>query len=293
MLRRSFWLLDIAPPVIMGRKKTPKSLVDGNPSESVRRGSDRSETFNPLEVSFGTKVGDIPKFHARNAHHRQIISRRIATELVRSDHAIVPGAKGPALRILGDHIVELAKRGDTDSRQKLAYYLQDPLLVDKAFDEYPRRFKDMSGKYCMMTKLRIKRRTDTASMYFVEFKNRDLSDTHKGEDYSAGPERFFLPSRVIESEKGVQRPPHLQMAFDRWASKFKTEEFTHWWRLRHAKMRFWGIRNVPHPMDVDPLWSEKEEEEWHNDMMSSSGDLDDVELDLDDDAHTIKGEGGR
>eukprot|EP00388_Colpodella_angusta_P047990 GDKK01074728.1.p1 GENE.GDKK01074728.1~~GDKK01074728.1.p1 ORF type:complete len:131 (-),score=20.51 GDKK01074728.1:108-500(-) len=128
-------------------------------------------------------------------------------------------------------------------------------------------------------------------MYMVEFKNRELSDSHKGEDYSSGPERFFLPARVIETEKGVQRPPHLQMAFDRWASKYKTEEFTHWWRLRHAKMRFWGIRGVSHPLDVDPLWSEKEEEEWHNEMLQSSSM--DEDIDLDSEEYSSTGEGGR
>lgn len=87
--------------------------------------------------------------------------------MIRKDYAIVGGARAPALRILADHVVELAKAGDTDSRQQLAYFLQDPLMVDKAFDEYPRRFRDMHSKYAMMTKLRTARRTDNTTMYFV------------------------------------------------------------------------------------------------------------------------------
>lgn len=50
------------------------------------------------------------------------------------------------------------------------------------------------------------------------------------------------------------------------------------------------MRNVPHPSEVDPLWSEKEEEEWHNEMLANSADFD--ELDLDDDEYATSGEGG-
>ncbi|CUG91568.1 50S ribosomal protein L17, putative [Bodo saltans] len=287
MLRRRVYLLSRAPPVI-GSKPIRASGIDDNPT--VVGFNPAWDTKELLMADYGWQRGQLPKFAASSPFHRQMISRRMVTELIRKDYLIVGGARAPALRILGDHVVELAKAGDTDSRQHLAHFLHDPLMVDKAFDEYPRRFRDMHSKYCMMTKLKTKRRADNVQLYFIEFKNRDMSDNHKGEDYSQGPERFFLPPRVLETEKGVQRPPHMQMAFDRWASKFKTEEFHHWWRLRHAKMRFWGIRNVPHPSDVDPLWSEKEEEEWHNEMLSSTGDIDE-EIDLDSTDLNVEGEG--
>jgi ribosomal protein L17 len=235
---------------------------------------------NLLELEYGFAKHQIPKFHANSPYHRQQLMRRMLTELVRRDHAIVAGAKGPALRIMGDHIVALAKSGTTADRQTAAYFLDDPLMVDKAFDEYPRRFRDYHGGYARQSKLRYVRRADSTQLYFVELNNREMSDCHKGEDYSKGPERFFLPPRVMETERGIVRPPHMQMAFDRWASKFKTEEFHHWWRMRHAKMRYWGIRNVPHPADVEPLWTEKDEEEWHSEILSSSG-ADDTAYDLD------------
>ena len=50
------------------------------------------------------------------------------------------------------------------------------------------------------------------------------------------------------------------------------------------------MRNVPHPSDVDPLLSEKEEEEWHNEMLANTGDFED--FDLDDDSFESAGEGG-
>lgn len=290
MLRRTLVAMDLAAPVIMGASKHARSLGSAN-REVTGRPAWAARNFLPLDMKFGWQMGNLPKYHARTDFHRQMLARRMATQLVNKDYLIVAGAKGPALRIIADMIVDMCKKGDTDSRQALANFLNDPLLVDKAFDEYPRRFKDMNGKYAMMTKLRTRRRVDNIPMYLVEFKNRDLSESHKGEDFSAGPERFFLPARVIETERGVQRPPHLQMSFDRWASKFKTEEFTHWWRLRHAKMRYWGIRGVPHPLDVDPLWSEKEEEEWHNEMMQNSSM--DEDIDLDSDEYSATGEGGR
>lgn len=289
MLRRTLCFFGRPPPVIGPARKARGAHVDDNPA-AVKR--DQWDTSQLLMTDFGWLKGQLPKFRARSPYHRQQIARRMVTEMIRKDYCIVPGARGPALRILADHVVELAKAGDTDSRQHLAHFLHDPLMVDKAFDEYPRRFRDMTGKYAMMTKLRTRRRTDDAFMYFVEFKQRDQSDNHKGEDYSKGPERFFLPARIIESEKGIQRPPHMQMAFDRWASKFKTEEFHHWWRLRHAKLRFWGVRNVPHPSDVDPLWSEKEEEEWHNEMIHNTSDFDDLDLDAEEVMAGVEGEGG-
>lgn len=279
--------LSRAPPVIGMATKARYAGVDGNPRITY-------EAWNKkdlLMADFGWTRGKLPKFRARSPFHRQQICRRMVTEMIRKDYCIVGGARAPALRILADHVVELAKAGDTESRQQLSYYLHDPLMVDKAFDEYPRRFKDMHSKYAMMTRLRGRRRADSVAMYFVEYKNRELSDNHKGEDYSSGPERFFLPPHIIEAEKGIQRPPHMQMAFDRWASKFKTEEFHHWWRHRHAKLRFWGIRNVPHPSEVDPLWSEKEEEEWHNEMLANSENLEEYDLD-EEDFENVTGEGG-
>lgn len=276
-----------APPVIGHGKKARFAGMDGNPSSA----QDGWNTKELLMADYGWTRGKLPKFRARSPYHRQLIARRMVTEMIRKDYCIVGGARAPALRILADHVVELAKAGDTDSRQHLAHFLQDPLMVDKAFDEYPRRFKEMYSKYAMMTRLRGRRRADGVAMYFVEFKNRDLSDHHKGEDYSSGPERFFLPPRILETEKGITRPPHMQMAFDRWASKFKTEEFHSWWKLRHAKLRFWGVRNVPHPSEVDPLWTEKEEEEWYSEMLASSENLDEYDLD-DEDFEEARGEGG-
>ncbi|CBZ25192.1 putative 50S ribosomal protein L17 [Leishmania mexicana MHOM/GT/2001/U1103] len=286
MLRWSRLLRGRPPPVMGHAKRMRFAGVDDNPSVTDKPW----DTSEPLMADYGWERGKLPKFRARSPFHRQQIARRMVTELIRKDYVIVGGARAPALRILADHVVELAKAGDTDSRQQLAYFLHDPLMVDKAFDEYPRRFRDMNAKYAMMTRLKGRRRSDNVAMYFVEYKNRDMSDNHKGEDYTTGPERFFLPPRIIETEKGIQRPPHMQMAFDRWASKFKTEEFHHWWRLRHAKLRYWGVRNVPHPSDVDPLWTEKEEEEWHNEMLANTSDFED--FDLDDDSYETAGEGG-
>jgi large subunit ribosomal protein L17 len=284
-MKRTVRRLGMRAPVIGLAKRSRYAGIDDNPHCTK---SPAWDVKTPLMADYGFEPGMLPKFRARSSFHRQIIARRMVTEMIRKDYCIVPGARAPALRILADQVVDLAKAGDTDSRQHLAHFLHDPFLVDKAFDEYPRRFKDVNGKYAMMTRLKARRRVDDCAMYFVEFRNRDQSDHHKGEDYTKGPERFFLPPRIIETEKGIQRPPHSQMAFDRWASKFKTEEFHNWWRQRHAKLRFWGVRNVPHPSEVDPLWSEKEEEEWHNEMLTNTGDLED--LDLDSDQHAAAGE---
>jgi ribosomal protein L17 len=233
-----------------------------------------------INVTYGWKKGNLPRYTARSEFHRQLVMRRMLTELVRRDHVIVAGARAPALRTMADRLVRMCRNGDTSSRQHVAYVLQDPLMVDKAFDEYPRRFKDHHhGSFTMVTKLRSVRAQNFSPLYFVEFKNRDLSDCHKGEDYTRGPDRFFLPPKITETERGVIRPPHIQMAFDRWASKFKTEEFHLWWKMRHAKMRFWGFRNVPHPSDVEPLWNEKDEEEWHGEMLAGSGDAAAYDLD--------------
>lgn len=242
-----------------------------------------------INVEYGWGANQLPRFCALTDFYRQLKMRRMVTELVRRDHIIVAGARGPAVRTMADRLVGLAKRGDNAARQHVAYFLQDPLLVDKAFDEYPRRFRDLHGSFTVMSKLRNRRARDRCHLYFIEFKNRDLSDCHKGEDYSVGPDRFFLPPKTVETERGVIRPPHMQMSFDRWASKFKTEEFHHWWKMRHAKLRYWGVRNVPHPSEVEPLWTEKDEEEYHGEMLSGSGDA--AAYDLDEAAEQVDAEG--
>ena len=236
------------------------------------------EKMTLLDARYGWEKDHLPRFNAANDFMRQMHMRRMITELIRRDNVTVYGARAPALRAVADHVVGLSKRGTSTARQELAQFLHDPFLVDKAFDEYPRRFADYFGSYVMQTKLRTRRRQNSAQLWMVEFKNRPMSDCHKGEDFSRGPERFFLPPLVEEAERGVVRPPHHQLVFDRWASKFKTEEYHHWWKQRHAKMRFWGMRGVPAPADVDPLWTERDDEEQRSEEAFSS----DEAYDLDD-----------
>ena len=241
-----------------------------------------------MDAEYGWEKDQLPRMSAPTDFMRQTKMRRMLTELIRRDHLITFGARAPALRAMADHVVGLTKQGTTSARQELAHFLHDPFLVDKAFDEYPRRFQDYEGSYTMQTKLRTRRRQKGWQMYFVEMKNRAMSDCHKGEDYSTGPERFFNPPIIDENEKGVVRPPHHQMVFDRWASKFKTQEYHYWWKARHAKMRFWGQRGVPHPSEVEPLWTEKEEEEWQNEQMEATGG-DDAAYDLEAEDPTMSG----
>lgn len=277
MLRRT-------PAASMNGMRPFDGLGPKGPQHHIRQATfhNPKQKRDLLNVKYGWQTNMIPKFGAPSDFVRQQRMARALTELVRRDHVIVPGAQGPAVRLLADMLVALSKEGTTAARQNAGHFLHDPLMVDKAFDEYPRRFRDYHGGYSMQTKLKTRRRRDGVFMYFIEYNNREMSDNHKGEDYTKGPERFFLPPRIIETERGIVRPPHMQMAFDRWAAKFKTEEFHHWWKLRHAKLRFWGQRGVPHPADVDPLWTEKDEEEWHSEILASSGGDDAFDLDAED-----------
>jgi len=243
-----------------------------------------------MDAQYGWEKDMLPRLAATTDFSRQMQVRRMLTELIRRDHVITIGARAPALRAIADHTVGLAKQGTTTARQELAHFLHDPILVDKAFDEFPRRFHDYDGSYTMQTKLRTRRRHKKWQMYFVEFKNRAMSDSHKGEDYTTGPERFFNPPLVDENEKGVVRPAHHQMVFDRWAGKFKTAEYHYWWKQRHAKLRFWGMRGVPHPADVEPLWTEKEEEEFQMEQQDAAGG-DDAAYDLDEEDPALSGIG--
>eukprot|EP00760_Papus_ankaliazontas_P028662 PhM_4_TR3833/c2_g1_i1/m.51106/K02879/RP-L17, MRPL17, rplQ; large subunit ribosomal protein L17 len=215
----------------------------------------------------------------RNNYHRQYRFRTLLTELIRKDFLVLHQTRAHALAIIANQAVTLAKRGDTHSRQQLAFYLLDNYMVDKAFDEFPDRFRQLNGNYCAVSRLREVRSKDASKLYFVEFRNRMNSPTHLGDDTERGPERFFLPQPQMENYREREIPKHWQMIFDRWASKYKTDEFYTYWKMRHAKSRFHGYRNVPHPADVSPLWSEKEEEEFQKDMNivpEEDVDLDDV-----------------
>ena len=225
------------------------------------------------------------KYGARSPYHRQYIMRTMLTELIRRDFLIIAGKKAHALAIYANNAVTLTKRGDTTSRQQLAYFLLDNYMVDKAFDEFPGRFRRMTRNYVAVSWLREIRRKDHKNLFFVEFRNRAGSPTHMGDDTERSPERFFLPQPQLEGYKDREIPKHWQMIFDRWASKYKTPQFFTWWKIRHATLRFWGYRNVPHPADVAPLWSEKEEEEFQRDMNvvpeeESPFDLDDEKVNL-------------
>ena len=212
-------------------------------------------------------IEDGPKnmsFGGRSPYHKQYIMRKMLTELIRRDFLTVAGTRAHSLARYAADAVKLAKRGDTSSRQQLAYFLLDNYMVDKAFDEFPARFGKMNGNYVAISWLREERRGNQSKLFFVEFRNRAASATHRGDDTEKGPERFFLPQPQLESYRDRELPKHMQMIFDRWACKYKTPEFFTWWKIRHATLRFWGYRNIPHPADVEPLWSEREEEEFQH-----------------------------
>ena len=230
-------------------------------------------------------------------YHKQYIMRKMLTELIRRDFLTVAGTRAHALARYAADAINLAKRGDTSSRQQLAYFLLDNYMVDKAFDEFPARFRKMNGNYVAVSWLREHKRGTHSKLFFVELRNRAGSPTHRGDDTEKGPERFFLPQPQLDNYQDREIPKHMQMIFDRWACKYKTPEFFTWWKIRHATLRFWGYRNIPHPADVAPLWSEREEEEYQtNNSLEPEPDQttnESVDLDLGELSQSASGHGSK
>jgi len=81
-------------------------------------------------------------------------------------------AKGKALRVYAEPIINKAKKDDTNSRRVVFSYLQNKEAVTELFKEISQKIADRPGGYLRIVKLGI-RKSDATPMCFVEFVDYD------------------------------------------------------------------------------------------------------------------------
>jgi len=111
----------------------------------------------------------------RSVGHRNALRRNLITELFRHERIRTTKAKAVAIRGAAEKLITLAKRGNAveetaksvHARRLAAARLNDPLIVQKLFDEIAPRYVDRPGGYTRIIKIGP-RAGDAAEMVLLE-----------------------------------------------------------------------------------------------------------------------------
>lgn len=103
----------------------------------------------------------------RDAAHRKALFRSLVTALIANERIETTQIKAKEARSLAEKTITLAKRGDLHSRRLAAEVVNDPVVLQKLFDEVAGRYTDRNGGYTRILKLGP-RRGDAAPMVILE-----------------------------------------------------------------------------------------------------------------------------
>ena len=103
----------------------------------------------------------------RTASHRKAMFRNMVTSLFKHDRIRTTDVKAKELRRWADQLVTLAKRGDLHARRQALAIIRERDVVQKLFDEAPKRFGGSQGGYTRVVKVGY-RPGDAAPVSLVE-----------------------------------------------------------------------------------------------------------------------------
>ncbi len=111
----------------------------------------------------------------RSKGHRNALRRNLITELFRHERIRTTRAKAAAVRGAAEKLITLAKHGNAveeaaktvHARRLAAARLNDPLIVQKLFDDIAPRYIDRPGGYTRIIKIGP-RAGDAAEMVLLE-----------------------------------------------------------------------------------------------------------------------------
>jgi len=111
----------------------------------------------------------------RSSGHRTALRRNLVQELLRHERIRTTKAKATVARSSTEKMITLAKRGNAASDPARAVYarrlaaarLNDPVIVQKLFDDIAPRFSERPGGYTRVIKLGP-RKGDAAEMVLIE-----------------------------------------------------------------------------------------------------------------------------
>jgi large subunit ribosomal protein L17 len=111
----------------------------------------------------------------RSKGHRTALRRNLVQELLRHERIRTTKAKAAVARSSTEKMITLAKRGNAASdparavhaRRLAAARLNDPMIIQKLFDDIAPRYSERPGGYTRMIKLGP-RKGDAAEMVLIE-----------------------------------------------------------------------------------------------------------------------------
>ena len=104
----------------------------------------------------------------REASHRRLLLKNLATSLVLYDKVKTTEAKAKAMRPFVEQLVTRAKTPTLANRRLLVAHLLTEGAVRKMFEVIGPRYKERNGGYTRITKIGV-RRGDSAKMAVIEF----------------------------------------------------------------------------------------------------------------------------
>ena len=109
----------------------------------------------------------IERKFGRRISGRRALLRGVVTALFKHGRITTTEIKAKEARIMAEHLITLAKRGDLHSRRLVAADLLEPEAVQKLFKEIAPKLAGRTGGYTRVMKLGP-RRGDAAPMAILE-----------------------------------------------------------------------------------------------------------------------------
>ncbi|PIF02967.1 MAG: 50S ribosomal protein L17 [Desulfococcus sp.] len=118
----------------------------------------------------------------RSASHRKAMFRNMVTSLLKHNRIRTTDTKAKELRSWADHVIGLAKRGDTHARRQALAIVREKEVVHRIFNEAPERFGDINGGYTRIIKIGA-RPGDNAPISLIELvgtRKEDFGSPYSG-----------------------------------------------------------------------------------------------------------------
>jgi len=109
----------------------------------------------------------IERKFGRRASGRRALLRGLVTSLFKHGRITTTEIKAKEARILAEHLITTAKRGDLHARRLVAAELFEPAVVQKLFTDIAPKFAARPGGYTRVLKTGP-RRGDAAPMAIIE-----------------------------------------------------------------------------------------------------------------------------
>ncbi|HEV3155811.1 MAG TPA: 50S ribosomal protein L17 [Candidatus Baltobacteraceae bacterium] len=113
---------------------------------------------------------------SRTDAHRRATFRSLATSFFKHERIETTSTKAKEMQSIVERLIATARQGTLHARREVAAYLLEPLVTKKLVDQIAPTFKDRSGGFTRILKVR-NRRGDGAEVSIIELVK--VADTGK------------------------------------------------------------------------------------------------------------------